>query len=63
LDGHERHPDLIYPDQQFLYYFCAKEFGWTIEETDNQPAGVLDYVIAIHNAVGEKLDNKQSESS
>lgn len=58
MDGHERREGLTYPDQQLVYYFCAREFGWTIEETDNQPAGMLDWIIAIHNQVGEKLDKK-----
>jgi hypothetical protein len=31
-----------------MYYICAKEFGWTIEETRSQPAKYLDWVLAIH---------------
>jgi len=36
-----------------LYYLCAKEFGWTIEETDNQPAHYLDWIVNFHKAVKE----------
>jgi hypothetical protein len=59
LEGHERHPNLTYPDDQFLYYFCAKEFGWTIEETDNQPAPMIDWIVAIHNAIGQVQIDKE----
>jgi hypothetical protein len=47
LEGQDRTPGALYPDEQFVYYYCAKEFGWTIEETDNQPAAMLDWVISI----------------
>lgn len=64
LEGKRREPSLNYPDKEFLYYFCAKEFGWTIEETDNQPAQMLDWVIAIAGIVKEvQNDNEQYRSS
>lgn len=42
-----------YPDEFWEYYICAKEFGWTPDEVDNQPARVVSWVIAIHNVVTE----------
>jgi hypothetical protein len=42
-----------YPDEYWEYYICAKEFGWTPEETDNQPAHTISWLLAIHNAVIE----------
>ena len=42
-----------YPDEYWEYYICAKEFGWTPEEVDNQPVRVVSWVIAIHNVVVE----------
>ena len=64
LEGKRRDDSLIYPDQEFLYYFCAKEFGWTIEETNNQPAQMLDWVLAIAGFVKEvQRDNEQHQGS
>jgi len=64
LEGQDRTPNAQYPDEQYLYYLCAKEFGWTIEETDNQPAGMLDWVIGIHNIVKQvEIDNQQYRDS
>jgi hypothetical protein len=64
LEGRRREPSFNYPDEEFLYYFCAKEFGWTIEETDNQPAYMLDWVVAIAGTVkGVENDNQQHQSS
>jgi hypothetical protein len=58
LEGHERHPDLTYPDDQFVYYFCAKEFGWTIEETDNQPAAMVDWLMSIDTVMKQVESDK-----
>lgn len=32
-----------------MYYQCAKEFGWTPEQVDEQPVYFLDWILAIHN--------------
>jgi len=53
LRGSSRHEDMEYPDEYWEYYICAKEFGWTPEETDNQPAHTISWLLAIHNAVIE----------
>jgi hypothetical protein len=29
---------------------CAKDFGWTIEETDNAPIHTLSWILAINDA-------------
>jgi hypothetical protein len=42
-----------YPDEFWEYYICAKEFGWTTDEVDNQPVHKVSWVIAIHNIVVE----------
>jgi hypothetical protein len=36
-----------YPYEEYLYYACAKEFGWTVQETDNQPAHMVDWMLKI----------------
>jgi hypothetical protein len=51
LEGKRREETLNYPDQEYFYYVCAKEFGWTITETDEQPAALVDWLISIHNVV------------
>lgn len=43
----QKHPDLDYPDQQVMYFICAKEFGWTVQETDNQPAESVAWLLAM----------------
>ena len=46
-----------------MYYLCAKEFGWTITETDEQPVEMLDWVFKIANMVKQiERDNEQLES-
>jgi hypothetical protein len=47
-----------YPDEFWEYYICAKEFGWTPIEVDNQPAYVVSWVMAINNVVIE-VDNER----
>lgn len=44
---------MLYPDEHWEYYICAKEFGWTPDEVDNQPAHKVAWVIAINNIVVE----------
>jgi hypothetical protein len=60
LEGKRREASLTYPDAEYIYYFCATEFGWTIEETDNQPAAMIDWLISIHGIVKQvQHDNQQ----
>jgi len=51
LEGNRREETLNYPDQEYFYYVCAKEFGWTITETDEQPAALVDWLVSIHSVV------------
>jgi hypothetical protein len=55
----QRHPDLEYPDAEYDYFVCAKEFGWTIKETDEQPANTTSWLIAMVQAFYE-VQNEQS---
>ena len=58
LAGRERHEAFSYPDEQFLYYLAAEKFGWTPNEVDEQPAYLLDWILAISNAHEEvKAEN------
>jgi len=46
-----------------MYYLCAREFGWTIEETQNQPIKMLDMVIGIHSVIKDiENDNQQYQA-
>lgn len=56
-------PDVKYPNSEYLYYRCAKEFGWTIEETQNQPAYYLTWIVGISNALGGMNDREQHSRS
>jgi hypothetical protein len=44
---------MLYPDEHWEYYVCAKEFGWTPDEVDNQPVQKVAWVLAINNIVVE----------
>jgi hypothetical protein len=48
-----------YPDKYWEYYVCAKEFGWTPEQVDNQPMQKLAWVIAIRNIVTEVENERE----
>jgi hypothetical protein len=60
LRGGSRNELYEYPDEQWAYYLCAKEFGWTPEEVDNQPLSIVTWVLAISNAVKEVEIERQS---
>lgn len=53
LQGNERHEGFTYPDEEFFYYLCAKDFGWTVTETDEQPAALVSWMVAISSVVEE----------
>lgn len=36
-----------------MYYIAAKEFGWTPLELDEQPAVIVDWIVAIATASSE----------
>ena len=51
------------PPPQFRHYVLAKEFGFTLDEIDAQPAARLDWLIACHNTVEGFKADKQREAS
>jgi hypothetical protein len=51
---------LEYPDKEYQYYLCAKEFGWTITETDEQPAYLATWLMAIAQLESEVSNERQS---
>lgn len=61
LEGGERHEAFDYPDDEWLYYHCADRFGWTPAEVDEQPAYLLDYILAISKIVKE-VENDSNKS-
>jgi len=61
LEGGERHEAFTYPDEEWLYFICAKDFGWTPQQVDEQPAALLDWIIAISSLVKQvESDNIKS---
>jgi hypothetical protein len=48
-----------YPDRYWEYYVCAKQFGWTPDEVDNQSMVKIAWVLAIHNAVVEVENERE----
>ena len=60
LAGHERHADLDYPDLQFRYYLLAERFGWTPTQVDDQPAWLIDWIVAIAG-VAEEVKAEQAK--
>jgi len=53
LSGGQRNENFSYPDEQYLYFIAAKEFGWTPNELDEQPAVIVDWLVAIATAHSE----------
>jgi hypothetical protein len=53
LKGNERHDDFDYPDEQYRYFILAERFGWTPAEADEQPAALVDWMLAIAGVVEE----------
>jgi hypothetical protein len=44
---------LTYPEVEWHYFLLAERFGWTPSQVDEQPAALLDWLIAIGNIVDE----------
>jgi hypothetical protein len=42
-----------------MYFVCAKEFGWTVKETDEQPASAVSWMLAMIDIYYE-VQNEQS---
>lgn len=53
LKGNERHPDFHYPDTEWTYYLLAERFGWTPQQADQQPARLVQMLLAIGSVVDE----------
>jgi hypothetical protein len=53
LLGNERSENHDYPDKQYRYFLLAERFGWTPSQVDNEPAVMLDWLLAIGNVVDE----------
>jgi hypothetical protein len=53
IDGGDRHDAFDYPDDEWFYYLCADRFGWTPTVVDEQPAYLIDWVLAIARTVKE----------
>ena len=53
LKGNERHPEFVYPDEEWEYYLLAERFGWTPKQVDEQPARLVQMLIAVGNIVEE----------
>ena len=62
LEGQDATPDAKFPEEEYLYFFCAKEFGWTINETDEQPIWMLDWVYQIAQIVRQVENDKQQSA-
>ena len=43
-----------------MYFMCAKEFGWTINETNEQPAYLTAWLIAMSQTFYEVQNVQQS---
>jgi hypothetical protein len=61
LQGADRNENFDYPDNEWVFYLCAKEFGWTITETDEQPAGLVSWLLEI-NGVVKEIENDSNKS-
>ena len=60
LKGFPRHDDLTYPDDEFMYYTLATEFHMPPTVVDEQPAYLLDWLMAIHTTV-KKVENDNNK--
>lgn len=47
MQGNHAHEDYEYPVVEWQYYLLAKQFGWTPTQVDEQPAYLLDWLMAI----------------
>ena len=61
LEGRERHEAFSYPDTEYFYYIAATKFGWTIQETDEQPAHLVDWLMSIA-AVSDEVRAKKNDT-
>jgi hypothetical protein len=59
LEGADINENYDYPNDEWFYYECAKKFGWTPLETDEQPTYVVSWMLAINRVVEEiEVDNQ-----
>lgn len=62
MDGGERHESFSYPDEEWAYYLAADKFGWTPSQTDEQPAYLVDWLLAISVIVDEVKAKRSNDS-
>jgi hypothetical protein len=53
LEGNETRDGFDYPSEEYRYFVCAERFGWTPAQTDDSPAVLVDWLIAIGSVVDE----------
>jgi hypothetical protein len=58
MQGGQVHKDFDYPDTEWQYFLLAERFGWTPTQVDEQPAVLVDWLIAIGNTVDEVKNQK-----
>jgi hypothetical protein len=58
MQGGQIHGDFDYPDIEWQYFLLAERFGWTPTQVDEQPAVLVDWLIAIGNTVDEVKNQK-----
>jgi hypothetical protein len=63
LRGNERNDELDNPDREYKYFLFADRFGWTPLQVDEQPAELLDWLIAIAGVVEEVKAEKMERGS
>ena len=57
-----RKDGVVYPDDEFMYYTMATEFHMAPTVVDEQPAYLLDWLMAIHTTV-KKVENDLNKSA
>jgi len=58
MQGGQIHDDFDYPEIEWQYFLLAERFGWTPTQVDEQPAFLVDWLIAIGNTVDEVKNQK-----
>jgi hypothetical protein len=61
MKGGERHPAFSYPDEEYRYFIFADRFGWTPAEVDEQPAALLDWLMAI-SVIQSEVEQEKNAS-
>jgi hypothetical protein len=62
MQGNEPHVDLDYPIDEYRYWQLADRYGWTPKQVDEQPAYLLDWILAIGSLKNE-IESEQSRGT